>query len=195
MIHSLSEWCKNCLAVKPWWHGAVIGTVCAAAAWCLSCVPVVRTFDDWLFDGCVALRGRRDSPAANQIVIVGMDEESFERLGVPVQYISPKLARVIEFLNGPDLQARAIGVDMLVPEYATSFPGIFPDEKAASLLGNMQPMRAAVQQGNVVLIQRLGEKNVIRPLSGWWFTPEYGGPGKLACVELTEDRDYVARRH
>lgn len=192
MIHQLSQWWKNRITLRPWWSAAVLGTVCAMAGWCLSLVPVTQTFDDWLFDGCVSWRGRRDSPAASQIVVVGLDEESFERLGVPAQYISPKLARVIEFLNGPGIQARAIGVDMLVPDYAMSFPGIAPDDTAA-LPGDMRPMREAVQRGNVVLIQRLGETGVIRPLSGWWVTPDYG-PGRLACVELSEDRDYVARR-
>ena len=203
MIDSLSQWLKNRIALRPWWPAAVLGTVCAMAGWCLSCLPLMRTFDDWLFDGCVSLRGQRDSPAARQIVIVGLDEESFERLGVPVQYISPKLARVIEFLNSPDIQARAIGVDVLVPDYAAPFPGIAPQQPVndaasndgtAALPGDMQPMREAIRQGgNVVLIQRLDEQRVIRPLSGWWFSPDYG-PEKLACVELTEDRDYVARR-
>jgi adenylate cyclase len=176
-----------------------MGTACAAAAWCLSFLPVMQTFDDWLFDGCVSWRGKRDSEAARQIVVVGLDEESFQQLGVPVQYISPKLAQVVKFLNSHE--ARAIGIDMLVPDYASAFPGIFPAparEGAArdegTLLGDTWPLREAVlEKGNVVFIQRLNGPEVIRPLSGWWFSPDYG-PEKLACVELTEDRDFVARR-
>jgi CHASE2 domain-containing sensor protein len=149
MDHQISEWWTSQITTKTWWRGLVMGTVCAAAAWCLSCLPVMQTFDDWLFDGCVSWRGRCESAAARQIVIVGLDEESFEQLGVPVQYISPKLAQVIEFLNSQ--QAIAIGVDLLVPDYAISFPGISPrplpdealDDAAATLLGDTRPMSTA----------------------------------------------------
>ncbi len=154
---------------------------------------MMRTVDDWLFDACISLRGERESAHANKIIIVGLDEESYQLLGVPSQYISPKLASVIDFLN--QQKVSAIGVDFLVPEYAEGFPGIaVGPEQAESPIGDTKPMYDAVQRGdNVVLIQRVTSQGVLRPLLGWWFSPSYG-PDRLACVELSEDPDFIARK-
>ncbi len=122
MKSSLPSRYSSLLATNSWLRGIFWGTLCAGCASLLALLPMMRTVDDWLFDACISLRGERESAHANKIIIVGLDEESYQLLGVPSQYISPKLASVIDFLN--QQKVSAIGVDFLVPEYAEGFPGI-----------------------------------------------------------------------
>ena len=154
--------------------GALLGALCGLVAWWLAAQPIPRGLEEWFQDGSFALRGPRET--ASKVIIVGLDDASLAALPKPLAFASPELAGVVTFLR--EHGARAIGIDVLVPETLDGFPGL---EGAA--LGH-----AAAVAENVVLPAVLDDSGrLLLPLRTWQVAP-------LGLVNLDEDDDGVVRR-
>ena len=95
---------------KRWnWRGAAAGLICGLLAWSMTQPAWVQGLDDWLFDACFCWRGAR--PTSNHVLIVGIDDATFQRLNKPSVFISPLLARAVRHLH--EQGATAIGLDII----------------------------------------------------------------------------------
>jgi class 3 adenylate cyclase/CHASE2 domain-containing sensor protein len=184
----------------------VVGTLSALAALLIARTPPLRDLENWLVDSCFVRRGVRKSNA--KIVLISIDDDCLESMRYPLAYISPDLAKVVRFLR--EQQARAIGIDLLVPDYLRDLPGIAPQKAAQS--GECGIDQLALPDGNpaqlgdeirrspnVVLIEYLAYGRAIKPLPAWYLDrpkdrPANEIPTDLTCVAQTEDSDYVVRR-
>jgi class 3 adenylate cyclase len=168
------------------------GSGCAVLVAVCMLLPPLQLIDDWLFDLCFQLRGVRPSNA--KVVLVGIDDAWLRSLKKPMPCISPEIAQVVNFLH--EEKARAIGIDLIVPSYLEDLPELRTDGKSS---GDPSAMRRAVKDaGNVVLIEEIWGDLALKPLHAWYLSSRRrSGPGlptDLACVELTEDRDFFVRR-
>ena len=131
------------LLSHPAYRGLRLGIVAALAAWLIANHGVFRGMEDWLLDGNIVQRGTE--PLGPEFVIIGVDEASLNALGKPLAYLSPELAKVVDYVHGQG--AAAIGLDLLVPE---SLRGLHDIETAGGP-GDARPMgRAILDAGNVV---------------------------------------------
>ncbi len=172
---------------SPAWRGMFIGAICAMGCWGLSGTSLVRALENWAFDGCFVLRGQRASTA--KVVIVAMDEASLKDIHKPLMFLSPELAKIVDYLH--DQGAAAIGVDFLLPEGEETMEYLLPGGPgAAEAMG-----QAVGRAGNVVLPEWLlvGDQP-LRP-SFEWTAPSALPWADLGFVDLTVDRDSCLRRH
>lgn len=174
---------------NPLWRGIRLGTLCGLLAWLLSLLGVFRGMEDWLFDGWFFYRG--DRPTSTKVVIVGLDEGSLDALGKPYAYLSPELAKVITHLEKQG--AKAIGVDLLVPQSMSQLSAIKDPEG----IGSAEDMgKAVLQAGNVVLPQWRMKDRWHKPLIQWQLK-SFVAPGSrpdFGFANLTEDDDQFVRR-
>ena len=73
--------------------GVLLGLGCAVVAWLAAHFALLQNLEEWLQDGCFTFRGQRSSRA--RILIVGLDERSFDGLKKPLLYTSPEFAEVV----------------------------------------------------------------------------------------------------
>jgi adenylate cyclase len=159
----------------PTSRGALIGVVCGLACWLLSLHPVLQGLEEWCQDAWFVYRGRRAS--TTKVVLVAIDDGTLDRLPKPLALLSPELAEVVSHLRRRG--ARAIGLDVMVPETLEAYPGL----RGADL------GLAAAEADNVVLPAILRDDGrLLRPLLTW----QTGAA--LALVNLDEDRDHFVRR-
>src|SRR5258708_4730257 len=92
---------------RPTFRGVWVGLGCALAAWLLSQTALFRGVENWMLDGCFFYRGSR--PTQAKIVLIGLDEQSFDELGKPSVYLSPELAEVVTYAKNQG--AAALGID------------------------------------------------------------------------------------
>jgi class 3 adenylate cyclase/CHASE2 domain-containing sensor protein len=177
----------------PAWRGAGLGLLCALLVWAVFRLSgPLRGLEDWLLDGCFALRGPR--PTGAELVIIGIDEAYLARLDRPLAYLSPDLAAVVAHVHRQG--AVAIGIDLLVPEELTDEPEI----KRPGGRGDARPLGEAVlEAGNVVLAQRWdGPARRMRPPLVQWRLRAEAEPDPegrdLGFIDLTEDDDQILRR-
>jgi class 3 adenylate cyclase len=160
------------------WRGALIGAACGLVAWLFALTPFGRGSEDWLQDANFAYRGARES--ATRIVIVGLDDDSLEKLPKPMAAASPELAEVVAYLH--DRGAKVIGLDVFVPETLDGYD-------RAPGLGGARLGLAAARAGNVILPAARGDGGrLVRPLTSWQTTGNFG------LVEVEEDLDHFVRR-
>jgi adenylate cyclase len=173
---------------RPAFRGVWVGLACALVAWLLSQTALLTGVENWLLDGCFFYRGSR--PTQANIVIIGLDEPSFDRLNKPSVYVSPELAEVVSYVKSQ--RAAAIGIDLFIPEKLSTLQGL---EEAGSLGEARRLGRAIAEAGNVVLPQWRVKDGWRRPVLQWQLksllNPE---PLDLAFVNLTEDDDQFVRR-
>lgn len=152
---------------KPGWRGAGVGLACALLVWLLGLTLLVGGLEDWALDACFAARGRR--PTAAKVVLVALDDASLAAIPRPLVFLSPELAKVTRLLQRRG--ARAIGLDLFVPNDLDGFPKLGGDE-----------LGTAIQQaGNVVLPKRqLPDGHWQIPLSDWWLAAPRP-PGRFSC--------------
>lgn len=164
---------------NPITRGAFIGGVCAVAAWLLSQTTLIRGLEEWMLDSSFAYRGTR--PTSAKIVLIGMDDESLDKIKKPLVYTSPELAKVVNFVKARG--AAAIGLDVLVPESASGFQGL-----EAEVFG-----KANEFAGNVVLAKWRLRKKWLLPIKIWWMNgrEEYAD---LGFVNTSPDKDKFLRR-
>jgi adenylate cyclase len=168
------------------WRGAMIGVICAVICWYLSGTAFIRILDNRALDGGFYFRGNRRTTA--NVIIVAMDASSLQRLGKPLMFFSPELAKVVGYLH--DQGAAAIGVDIVVPG----------DENTMKYLqsggpGPAEAMGMAVgRAGNVVLPEwlREGEQPLLPPWE--WSVPSARPWADLGFVDQSPDADACLRR-
>jgi adenylate cyclase len=184
---------------RPGWRSVILGLACGLAVWLLSLTHEMQGIDDWMLDWCFNTREGRVSQA--KIVIIGLDERSFEDVHKPFPFLSPELAQVVRHANAQG--AKAIGIDLFVPQSLSAHP----DLSTPGAEGDARELGAAIlAAGNVVLPEwgikddadpAPGTRYVrwIRPLLQWqtkWLArPE---PMDLGFINLTEDDDQFVRR-
>ena len=171
---------------SPAWRGALIGAVCALVCCYLNGTSLVRALENWTFDSCFVLRGQRASQA--NVVVVAIDDATLDEVHKPMMFLSPELARVIDYLH--DQGAAAIGVDFLLPASEETMEYLLPGGPGeAEAMG-----RAVGRAGNVVLPQWLfvGDKP-LRP-SFEWTAPSQRPWADLGFVDLSVDSDSCLRR-
>lgn len=172
---------------SPASRGALLGLLCALAAWTLTRANVVRGLEDWMLDGCFFVRGNRATTA--RVMLVGLDDASLDELHKSPANISPELAEVVHYLK--EQGVAAIGLDLLVPESLSIRPELQRGQRGdAAALG-----QAIVDAGNVVLPVQQVDDAWQRPLLQWQYKsllqPEAVDFG---FVDLTEDGDNMLRR-
>ena len=173
---------------RPLFRGVWLGLACAVAAWLISCSPLFRGLEDWMFDACFAWRGNR--PTQTRIFLVEIDDESLHELNKPLAYLSPALAEVVMELHAR--KAAAVGVDLLPAEYTDKLPEVarVGGDGDAWAMG-----RAVLKCDNVVLPAVVVVDRVLRPPQAWLPKPPDGRePTELGFVNLTEDGDQFVRR-
>jgi adenylate cyclase len=176
---------------NPTWRGIWLGLACAFTSWLLMQTALFVGLEDWMLDACYAWRGARPSEAQKHIVLIGIDEDTFDELKKPAAYISPQLAQVVAYAK--EQRAAAIGVDLFVPASMSALPEIEKRDGA----GGARSMGDIVDAAkNVVLPAWAGKDSVLLPLLQWqikWRNPATSAPTDVAFVNLTTDGDQFVR--
>ncbi len=150
--------------------------------------PVGRSLDDWFTDACFAIRGKRGTGA--NVVIVAIDDQSLDQWKRPLPYISPQLARLVRYADSQG--ARAIGLDVMIPESLSGLREIEEGEGDARLLGD------AVRTSNKVVLPEyydVIQDELRRPLIQWSIDAALSNEGmRFGFLNLTEDDDQFIRR-
>jgi adenylate cyclase len=180
------------VAAQPWrvlntgrWRPQVGAAL--ATAWLSGCAAF-DSLDDRLFDAQVqvirAWRAERPDSATNEIVIVGIDESTLQRGGVPIALIHRLLGQALETISAAG--ARAIAVDLVLPD--RSFDQLLPGSDAALIRG----LSHAAHRTPVVFVLEPDAGGHLRVP----FAPFVAVVGKqgLVTAQLPVDRDGVVRR-
>ena len=132
-----------------------------------------------------ALRLLRPAPLDTDVVVVGIDDETFRRLPEPVALWHAHFGALFQALSAA--QPAVVGVDVVMPDRSFSFLG--PEYDRSLLAGVLALKRAAP----LVLAQTLDGAGALRPL----FAPlaAVAGEGALGLVVVELDPDRVARRY
>ncbi|MGE3805638.1 MAG: CHASE2 domain-containing protein [Gemmataceae bacterium] len=172
----------------PAGRGIGIGLVCAVVAWLLGHIELAHGLDNWMVDASFSLRGVRSTQA--DIVIIGVDEESVEKLKKPVALASPELAEVVLYLK--EQGVRAIGLDVYVPDDFSELPAIRDSGESGYAL----PLGEAVlSAGNVVLPEWLGREGWELPLDQWRIKEQIApAPTDIGFLNLSADDDKFVRK-
>jgi adenylate cyclase len=180
------------VAVPPWWTPnatrwpASIGSVLAIAALC-GC-SAIDSLDDRLFDAQVQLirawRGAQPGDAGDNILIVGIDEPTLQRAGVPIALIHGMLGQALDSISSAG--SRAIAIDLVLPD--RSFDHLSPGLDAALIRG----LSRAAHRSPVVFVLEPDASGHLRvPFAP--FVAVVGEHG-LVTAQLPVDRDGVVRR-
>ena len=179
------------VAARPWreacarpWRTLVAALAVAVLSGCVG----VESLDDRLFDAQVQLirewRGNRPDGAEVQILIVGIDESTLQRAGVPIALIHGLLGQALEAISGAG--ARAIAVDLVLPDH--SFDHLSPGSDAVLIRG----LSRAVHRTPVVFVLEPDATGHLRAP----FAPVAAVVGEhgLVTAQLPVDPDGVVRR-
>src|SRR6202030_129806 len=146
------------------------------------------SFDDWMFDAQIetirAWRGDRPGSGAGEILIVGIDESTLDRAGVPIALIHGLLGQALEAISSAG--ARAIAIDLVLPE--RSFDQLSPGSDGALIRG----LSLAGHRTPVVFVLEPDAGGRLRVP----FAPFVAAVGEhgLVTAQLPVDRDGVVRR-
>jgi adenylate cyclase len=169
-------------------RGIPVGIACACVSSLLLLTPLGRSLDDWFTDACFVIRGTRASKA--NVVIIAIEDETLDHWKRPLPYISPELARVVLYADNQG--ARAIGLDVLVPESLSGLPEIEEGIGDARLLGE------AIKATNKVVLPEYYDKihdKLRRPLIQWSIDAALSKEGaRFGFLNLSEDDDQFIRR-
>jgi adenylate cyclase len=148
----------------------------------------VESLDDRLFDAQIHLirewRSSRPDEADAQILIVGIDEATLQRAGVPIALIHGLLGQALETISAAG--ARAIAVDLVLPD--RSFDHLSPGSDAALIRGLS---RAAHRTPVVFVLEPDVTGHLRAPFAP--FAAVVGEHG-LVTAQLPVDHDGVVRR-
>ena len=156
--------------------------------WMLSGCSGLDPVDDRLFDlqvGVIrAWRGPAILGAEPEILIVGIDEATLDRAGVPIALVHGVLGRALEAISSAG--ARAIAIDLVLPE--RSFDHLAPGSDAALVRG----LSSAGRRTPVVFVLEPDADGRLRvPFAP--FAAAVGEHG-LVTAQLPVDSDGVVRR-
>ena len=148
----------------------------------------LESLDDRLFDAQVevirAWRADRPEGAGVDILIVGIDESTLQRAGVPIALIHGLLGQALEVISSAG--ARAIAVDLVLPD--RSFDRLSPGSDAALIRGLS---RAAHRAPLVFVLEPDAGGHLRVPFAP--FAAVVGEHG-LVTAQLPVDPDGVVRR-
>lgn len=171
-------------------HLLLIAAACALMATATEAFPPLKMLQRWCYD--LTCAAPLDRGSASKVVVVEVDRDILDQH--PSVNISPALADSILKLD--EHGCKAIGIDLLVPNELRDFPdlqsgGPGDPSRIRDLLVDADhfPRRATPLASKMVAIQRFSNGEAVRPLVAWGFDP-----ATLACVELTEDEDFIVRR-
>ena len=180
------------VGARPWRGAGVWPCRALVASWlavvALSGCVGVESIDDRLFDAQVRLirewRGNQADGAQIQILIVGIDESTLQRAGVPIALMHGLLGQALEAISGAG--ARAIAVDLVLPD--RSFDHLAPGSDAALIRG----LSRAVHRTPVVFVLEPDADGHLRAP----FAPFAAAVGEhgLVTALLPVDPDGVVRR-
>jgi len=176
-------------------RGVPTGLACAILAILIGRTPFGHTLDDWFSDACFVLRGPRVTSA--KVVIISIDDASFDELKKPAAHISPELARVIEFAS--DQGAAAIGLDYFVPASLSTRRAINdpqPSDPESEKGDGLAVGKAAIKSERVVLpaLFAPGSAELRLPLRQWGIAAGAERPTPYGLLNLTNDPDMFIRR-
>jgi adenylate cyclase len=172
----------------PCARAARVPTLTLMALALLSGCGQVETLDDGLFDAEArlirALRADTAPAAGADVVIVGIDETTLDRAGVPLALMHGLLGQALDAIS--DAHARAIAIDLVLPE--RSFDHLLPGSDAALIRG----LSRAGRRAPVVFVLEPDETGRLRAP----FAPFAAAVGEhgLVTAQLPVDRDGVVRR-
>jgi adenylate cyclase len=165
---------------------ARLGALLAIAA--LSGCTGLDSLDDRLFDAQVqmirAWRAEQLDVAGSEIVIVGIDEATLQRGGVPIALIHGLLGPALDAISSAG--ARAIAIDLVLPD--RSFDHLSPGSDAALIRGLSQ---AAHRTPLVFVLEPDASGHLRAPFAP--FVAVVGERG-LVTAQLPVDGDGVVRR-
>ena len=143
--------------------------------------PIDRAMLDAEF---AALRAWWPRPAARDVVLVGIDQESLDRLPEPFALWHPHFGKFLQAVTAGG--AAAIGLDVVLPE--RSYDAIVPGHDKALLVGIITARRAAP----LVLSRTVDPDGKVRPVHGLFLAA--AGKENIAYALLPVDADGVVRR-
>jgi adenylate cyclase len=180
------------VGARPWGRAgaqrgrALLASALAIAA--LSGCAAIESLDDRLFDAQVRVirgwRGDRPDGAGADILIVGIDEPTLQRAGVPMALIHRLLGQALEAIS--EAGARAIAVDLVLPD--RSFDHLSPGSDSALIRGLS---RAAHRTPVVFVLEPDTAGHLRAPYAP--FAAVVGEHG-LVTAQLPVDADGVVRR-
>jgi len=152
--------------------------------------PLVERLDEMAFDVEVGLaRAGRDPAVAAQpeVVLVGIDEQSLDTLGVPLAMIHAELGAALESIaaGGP----RAIGLDLTLPQQ--SFDPLRPGLDRALMRG----LLAARNGGRSVVVALDADAQGRLRVPALALVAAAGGPESFGLTYFPLDCDGVVRRY
>ena len=165
---------------------ALAGYACIAiVALALVATRALDTIDRAVLDAeLAALRAWWPRPVARDVVIVGIDQESIDRLPEPLALWHPHFSKFLQAAAAGG--AAAIGLDVVLPE--RSYDAIVPGHDKALLLGIITARRAAP----LVLSRTVDPDGRVRPVHGLFLAA--AGNENVAYALLPVDADGVVRR-
>ena len=180
-----------------WWRnssvrGAVVGLVCALVCCSMNQSLPLRGAENWALDNCFLYRGPR--PTNANVVVIGIDEESLQRLDRPQAYLSPKLAEVVQFLHRQG--AKAVALDFLIPDDAAGRDYLMPGaEGDATTLGKAINQTRQVVLPEWLIVSSNGGSELRTPLDDWK-TKHFQAPAwtDFGFANLTTDPNTFLRR-
>ena len=169
-------------------RGIITGVGCACVGALLLLTPFGRSLDYWFMDACFVIRGSR--PSGAKALLIAIDEDTLDQLRKPSAYMSPELARAVRYAEREG--AKAIGLDVFIPESLSGLPEIEEGIGDARLLGE-----AVADSSKVVLPQYYDVTldKVRRPLRQWSILADLKNDRTaFGYLNFTEDDDQFIRR-
>jgi class 3 adenylate cyclase len=165
-------------------HGAVLCVLLLAGA-AAALLGVARPLDHALLDAQFALlRAHLPRPAARDVVVVGIDEDTVRALPEPLTLWHRHLGRLLSALAGA--RPAAVGIDLVLPE--RSFDAVAPGYDAALLRGLLEARRAYP----LVLARTVDRSGAPRGIHAPFLRA--AGEDAVGYALLGLDADGVARR-
>jgi class 3 adenylate cyclase len=194
LLHGPGRW----LARRPGALAAASGIL--AAALLAHATPLVERLDEMAFDFEVALaRQARDPssdplpdqaappPATPEVVLVGIDDDSLDALGLPLAMIHAEIGAALTAIAGAG--PRAIGLDLALPQQ--SFDPLLPGLDRELMRGLLAARAGA---GGVVLALDADAQGRLR-VPALALVAAAGGPGSFGLTYFPLDCDGIVRRY
>ncbi len=139
-----------------------------------------RKILDWQFN---LLQQRAVTPLQNDVVIVGIDEDSFKNFQEPFELWHPYLANFLQAMKVA--KPTVVGLDIVLPERSYQFmPPRYED-------GFVQALKELGAQTPVILARKLSPEGTLRPINEPLVKAVADAPASVTlCLEV----DGVARR-
>ena len=185
------------LVRHPALRGVLPGLACAVAAALIARTGDARGLDDWLFDGCFALRDiiRGPRPSSAPVVLITLADEDLDAFEKPLVFISPELGDVV--IHARAQGAKTVGLDVRIPGSLSGTIRVVKDP-----LGPAAALGKAVRKADRVVLPVVvpgGDEPIRWPVEQWLL--KYRDPDRrdpqdrdIGAIDLVEDGDRFVRR-